>query len=431
MKFSEAMQFIDSRSLGGMVLGLDSITELLKRLGNPQDDLKFIHIAGTNGKGSVGTYIASVLACAGKLTGRYVSPVILEYCERIQMLKGTECRYITKAAVAEKMEKIQKAVMGMERDGLALPTGFEIETAMAFLEFRDQKCEYVVLETGLGGIEDATNVIKNVELAVLTSISMDHMYILGDTIAEITEKKAGIIKGKTDVVCYDYRDCEGGGDIQNVIDETCYRQNSICLNADFSQLEYQSVNLERTVFTYKQKEYKTQLLGDNQPKNAALAIEAIQYLRGKGVAITDEVMQRGIEGAEWKGRFSVVSRKPMVIVDGAHNEDAAKSLAKTLKMYFGDRKLTFIVGIFADKEYEKILKITAPFANKVYAIETDNQRALPSDKLAEVAGKYIDKAIDAGTVKHALELAVQDEDAVIIAFGSLSFLGEVYSYFQP
>lgn len=430
MDFLDAMKFVESRNLGGMVLGLDAITKLLERLDNPQNQLKFIHIAGTNGKGSVGAYIAYILVAAGYKVGRYVSPTILEYCERIQMMEGDTCAYITKEAVGEKIEKIQEAVQAMEEAGEPLPTAFEIETAMAFLEFEDQKCDYVVLEVGLGGIEDATNVIETVELSVLTSISMDHMHILGDTIEEITEKKAGIIKPGVDVVCYDYRDYENGGRIQKVIDGACQKQGVRCYRADFTKLVNQSFTLDKTCFSYDGGEYETKLLGENQPKNAALAIEAAKVLRKKGLHITDETIQSGIKATEWKGRFSVVNQKPLVIVDGAHNEDAAKSLAKTLALYFGEKKVTFVVGIFADKEYEKILRITCPYAEKVYCIETENKRALPSDKLAEVARKYADDVVDAKSVEQALSMATLQQQEGIVAFGSLSFLNEVYQFFS-
>ena len=430
MDFLDAMKFVESRNLGGMVLGLDAITKLLERLDNPQNQLKFIHIAGTNGKGSVGAYIAYILVAAGYKVGRYVSPTILEYCERIQMMEGDTCAYITKEAVGEKIEKIQEAVQAMEEAGEPLPTAFEIETAMAFLEFEDQKCDYVVLEVGLGGIEDATNVIETVELSVLTSISMDHMHILGDTIEEITEKKAGIIKPGVDVVCYDYRDYENGGRIQKVIDGACQKQGARCYRADFSKLTEQSFTLEKTCFSYDGVAYETKLLGENQPKNATLAIEVAKVLRDKGVRITDEVIQSGLKGTEWKGRFSVVNQQPLVIVDGAHNEDAAKSLAKTLALYFGEKKVTFVVGIFADKEYEKILRITCPYAEKVYCIETENKRALPSDKLAEVARKYADDVVDAKSVEQALSMATLQQQEGIVAFGSLSFLNEVYQFFS-
>lgn len=429
MKFLEAMEFINSRNQAGMVLGLETITDLLKRLGNPERDLTFIHIAGTNGKGSVGAYISSVLTKAGYLVGRYVSPTIFEYCERIQIQTGHTISYISEQSVGEKTEQIQKAVWAMEMENQPLPTAFEIETAMAFLEFKEQKCDYVVLEVGLGGIEDATNVIQNVVLSVLTSISRDHMHVLGNTIEEITEKKAGIIKPMVDVVCYDYSEYEEGRAIQKVIDETCWRQKSNCVKVDFGKLKDVEYSLDKTVFTYDGVMYETSLLGENQPKNAALAIEAAECLRRKGLAITTEAVIAGVKETEWKGRFSVVSREPLVIVDGAHNEDAAKSLAKSLKLYFGDKKVTFLVGVFKDKEYEKILRITSPYAKKVYAIETEgNRRALPSGELARVAAKYVEEVVDAKTVSNGLSMAMKEDD-VIVAFGSLSFLEKVYWFF--
>lgn len=430
MKFLEAMEFINSRNQAGMVLGLETITNLLIRLGNQEKDLTFIHIAGTNGKGSVGAYITNVLAKAGYRVGRYVSPTIFEYCERIQIQTGHTISYITEQAVGEKTEMIQKAVWAMEEEQLPLPTAFEIETAMAFMEFKEKKCDYVVLEVGLGGIEDATNVIQNVALSVLTSISKDHMHVLGNTIEEITEKKAGIIKPLADVVCYDYREQEEGNSIQKVIDETCQRQKSYCVKTDFGKLMNVEYSLDKTVFTYDGVMYETSLLGENQPKNAALAIEAVECLRRKGLALTKEAVIAGVRETEWKGRFSVVSREPLVIVDGAHNEDAARSLAKSLKLYFGEKKVIFLVGVFKDKEYEKILEITSPYAKKLYAIETEgNKRALPSGELAKVAAKYVEEVVDAKTVENGLSQAMKEDD-VIVAFGSLSFLGEVYKFFE-
>lgn len=430
MEFLDAIQFIDKHNTTGMVLGLDAITCLLEHLGNPQNDLKFIHLAGTNGKGSVGAYIATILSCSGYKVGRYVSPTIMEYCERIQVLEGTTCTYITKKAVAERAEQIQKAVGHMEREGRPLPTGFEIETAMAFLEFKAQNCDYVVLEVGLGGTEDATNVIKTAELAVLTSISMDHMQVLGNTIEAITEQKAGIIKKNMDVVCYDYHDGENGDKIRMVINKACQKQGGKCRYAEFGKLSGQEYTLEKTVFSYKGVLYETALLGENQPKNAALAIEAAYVLSEKGLHISKENIKEGIRVTKWKGRFSIVSKSPLVIVDGAHNEDAAESLAKTLALYFKEEKVTFIVGIFADKEYEKILKRTCPYAKKVYTIETKNPRALSSSELAKVARKYAKNVVDAGSVERALDLSAVKEKEVVVCFGSLSFLGDVYKYYE-
>ena len=435
MKFAEALQYIDSLATNEMVLGLDALRRLLGRLGNPENDLRFIHIAGTNGKGSVGAYLANVLACSGYKVGRYVSPTIFTYCERIQILRETEsgnvdCAYIQEEAVGHHMEKIQKAILSIQEEGLKPPTPFEIETAMSFLEFREQGCDFVVLEVGLGGIDDATNVIQNVELAVLTSISRDHMAVLGNSIEDIARAKAGIIKHGMDVVCYDYREYELGERTWHVIKEVCQQQEASLSMTDFAKLSGESFSLEETMFTYDGVCFKTNLLGENQPKNAALSIEAAKVLMGKGVTITEASIQRGIACTDWKGRFSIVCRKPMVIVDGAHNEDAAKSLASTMKLYFGERKVVFVVGIFADKEYDKILKITCPQAKKVYVIESDNPRALPSNKLAEVAKRYVRDVVDAKTVGQAMEMVWKNEkdDEIVVVFGSLSFLGDVYRY---
>lgn len=430
MDFTKAMEFVESCNTRGMVLGLDAMYLLLERLGNPEKELKFIHIAGTNGKGSVGAYIASIVTCSGYKVGRYISPTIFEYCERIQIQTKESCEYIAKKSVGAKMEWIQQAVESMVDDGYQAPTAFEIETALAFLEFKEQGCDYVVLEVGLGGIEDATNVVQNVELAVLTSISMDHMGVLGNTIEEITEKKAGIIKQGIDVVGYDYKDYADGAKIEAVIGKVCKGKEAKYAQADFSKLSNLVYSLDGTDFIYDGKEYHSNLLGENQPKNAVVALEAVKCLQRKGLSITEEAIAEGLQKTEWKGRFSVVSKKPMLIVDGAHNEDAAKSLAKTLELYFKGKKLIFIVGIFADKEYEKILEITSPFAKKVYTIASDNPRALPSDELAKAARKYVVDVVDARTVKRALDYVVSNDNEIIVAFGSLSNLGEIYKNFE-
>lgn len=435
MDYREALQYIDSFATKEMRLGLDALRRLLKRLGNPEKDLRFIHIAGTNGKGSVGAYLANVLACSGYKVGRYVSPTIFTYCERIQILKeeasgNVKCSYIEEDAVAMHTDRIREAIRSMQENGEVVPTPFEIETTLSFLEFREQGCDYVVLEVGLGGAEDATNVVENVELAVLTSISMDHMAVLGDSIEEIARVKAGIIKRGVDVVCYDYGDYELGERIERVIKEVCGQQGASLRIADFAKLAEESFSLEETTFTYDGICYQTNLLGENQPKNAALSIEVAKVLMGKGLNITEASVQRGIACTDWKGRFSIVSRKPLVIVDGAHNEDAAKSLAKTMRLYFGDRKVVFVVGIFADKEYEKIMEITCPQAKKVYVIESNNPRALPSNELEKVAKRYVGDVVDAKTVRQAMDMiwSKEKEDEIVVVFGSLSFLGDVYRY---
>lgn len=435
MDYRDALQYIDSFTTKEMRLGLDALRRLLKRLENPEKDLRFIHIAGTNGKGSVGAYLANVLACSGYKVGRYVSPTIFTYCERIQIIKeresgNMECSYIEEEAVGRHTDVIREAIESMQEDGQEVPTPFEIETALSFLEFREQGCDYVVLEVGLGGIEDATNVVENVELAVLTSISMDHMAVLGDSIEEIAHAKAGIIKHGVDVVCYDYGEYEFGGQIEKVIEGVCQEQEAKITKADFRKIDKVSFTLQETKFFYDGREYVTNLLGENQPKNATLSIESAKVLMEKGLNITEVSIQRGIACTDWKGRFSIVSRRPLVIVDGAHNEDAAKSLAKTMKLYFGERKVVFVVGIFADKDYEKILKITCPQAKKVYVIESDNPRALPSNKLAKVAKRYVHDVVDAKTVRQAMDMiwSKEKEDEIVVVFGSLSFLGDVYRY---
>ncbi len=427
--YEDAMSYMEGVSKYGSVLGLKNTKELMMRLGNPQDKLRFVHVAGTNGKGSTCTYIASILKEAGYKVGRYVSPTIFGYLERIQV----DSIWMLPDDFVKLLSKVKNAVDAMVEEGLPHPTAFEIETAVAFLEFVDKNCDLVILEVGLGGRLDATNVIKNTICAVITSISMDHMAILGDTIEQIAREKAGIIKRGVPVVSH-----EQSEEVRKILQQVCQDENSILKIVNHSEAIFATFSLDKTVFSYSSElfagkmELETSILGKYQIKNALTAIETASILKQEGFIINRGHVINGIRNARWEGRFSVVHKHPYIIVDGAHNEDAAISLNESTTLYFNEKPLIRIIGIFKDKEYEKIIANTVRENDTVITIRPNNERGLDSDKLAECANKYCNRVFNGESVEHALKIAMElaNEEDVILAYGSLSFLHEVYAFIQ-
>ena len=419
MNYEEARNYLDQVSKGGSVLGLDNMRELLNRLGNPQDRLKFIHIAGTNGKGSVLAYLSTILTEAGYRTGRYISPVLFSYREKIQvdekMIGRDDLARLT-AAVKETAEDMKKKHTGE-------PTIFEVETALAFLYFAEQNCDIVVLETGLGGALDATNVITTSVLEVIASVSMDHMDFLGDTLDKIALQKAGIIKPHTRVVSALQKP-----EAMEVIEETCRKQECVLNTADPGQVTDISHGYDRQKFSYKQwKDMEISLMGSYQLTNAALALEAVDSLRNLGYRLEDQAVYRGMKRAVWRGRFTVISREPVIVMDGAHNPAAAEELKKSLELYFPDKKLFYIFGMFRDKDYKKVTEITAPLADHIITVETpDNPRALSAKKLKDTVEKINPSVEAAESIRSAVRRTMEQarEEDVIVIFGSLSFLAE-------
>lgn len=420
MTYKEARAFIDDTSKYGYILGLDTVTELLNRLGNPQDDLKFVHIAGTNGKGSILAYVSTILKEAGYRVGRYISPTIFEYRERIQVNE----EYISEEAVARLAQRIYEKGQEMLAEGLAHPTAFEVETALAFLYFQEMNCDIVVLETGMGGLTDATNVVKTTLVSAFASISMDHMGFLGNTLEEIAEVKAGIIKPDTVVVSAAQKP-----EVRKVLEETCRRQRAAYHEVRKEEITDRKVSLEEQSFTYKgQKDLRPGILGSCQFENAAAAVEVIHALRDLNYPVSEEAMRKGLKETCWIGRFTVVDENPLFIVDGAHNRDAAERLLETLKLYVPNKRKIFIIGVLGDKEYDYMMGCLAPEAERIVTVMTpDNPRALPAEKLAETVRKYNPHAEAAESIPEAVKKArgYAGEDGMVLAFGSLSYLGDL------
>ncbi len=425
MTYEQAKSFLEECNQYAGELTLQPLKEMLRRLGNPQDQLSFVHIAGTNGKGSVLALVSTVLKEAGYRVGRYISPTIFGYRERIQVNE----QYISREDLVRLTERIRETGQQMLAEGLWHPTMFEAETALAFLYFAEQQCDLVVLETGMGGRTDATNVIRHTVAAVLASISMDHMGFLGDTLAEIADNKAGIIKPGCTVVTIK-QEPEAEAAIR--------KQASVCgcpvVTADGGLAVNRKRGLFSQTFDYQEwKEVKIPLSGEYQFTNGVLALKVLEVLKNKGYRLSEETVRKGFQKTVWTGRFTVIAKDPCVIVDGAHNRDAAQKLAETLDQYLKGRRLIYIMGVLADKEYDKVIEKTASYASEVITVMTpDNVRALPAKDLAEAVKKYNPHVQAAQSIEDAVERAYElaGKEDVILAFGSLSYLGELIRVLQ-
>lgn len=420
MNYTEAMAYIESLQCYGCVPGLANIEKLCKLVGDPQKALKFVHIAGTNGKGSVLAYVSTILQTAGYKVGRYISPTIQDYRERFQ-ING---KMISRPALCTYLEQVKEAAEKMQAEDDAQPTPFEVETAVSFLYFLDKKCDIVILETGLGGRLDATNVIPAPLCTVFSSISMDHMAFLGDSLEEIAVQKAGIIKDASHVVT-----CAQKEEVMRVLQETAAAHGCSFSVADVKRASRIKYGIKKQSFCYEGcRNLTITMAGQYQIENAVLAVETVRVLGKEGFVVSEEQMRQGLLLTKWTGRFTVISQKPLFVADGAHNEDAAARLAESIRYYFADKRILFIIGILKDKEYDKILRQTAPLAEHIITVTPPNPaRAMSGYELAKEAGAYHERITAADSMLEAVELsyllAGEDKNTVIIAFGSLSILG--------
>ena len=419
MTYKEARVYLDEMSKYGSVLGLDAIRGLLRELGNPQDDLKFIHIAGTNGKGSVLAYTSTILSEAGYRTGRYVSPTVVSYLERIQV----DGDWIPEERFAQLTEAVSEAVVRLGKKKEPLPTVFEAETAIAFLYFREMNCDLVVLEAGLGGALDATNIVKNTVCAVFASISRDHIGVIGETLEEIAENKAGIIKPGCCVVSAAQKP-----EVTRILQERAESMGCPFRQAHPDVAVIRGEDYRGILLDYKEfKDIRTPIAGKNQIDNVAAALETVTALGTLGYPVSPEEVRRGIARTRWPGRFSCIGENPLIILDGAHNEDAALRLRESVESYFPGRRLICIMGVFRDKEYDRIAEIMCPLAASVHTVTLPNrQRSLPAEELAEAVKPWCPDVRAEKSIHQAAEAAVAEagEDDIILVFGSLSYLEE-------
>ena len=415
MTGEEAIAFLHSVPWQGTRLGLDRTKELLCKLGNPERKLRFIHIAGTNGKGSTAAMTASVLQKAGYRTGLYISPFLEVFNERMSVNGAL----ITDEELGSITEKVRPAAESMED----MPTEFEWMTAIALLFFLRRGCDIVVLEVGMGGRLDSTNVIPAPEAAVICNIGLDHVKELGDTKEKIAFEKAGIIKRGSDVVLYQQEPS-----VQAVLEQACAEQGITPHTADFSKLDSLADSIEGQNFRYcGGKEYRIGLLGEHQLHNAAVVLELIGVLRQRGFEISEEALHTGLAEARWPGRFEVLHQAPCFIADGGHNDQCAAAVADALQKYFPGRKVLMIMGVLADKDHEGIIRRLSPLAERFYAVTPDSPRALSAKDLAErlaLCGKPVTVCENAADAVEKVFADAAEED-IICSVGSLYMTGAI------
>lgn len=432
MKFDEAMEYMENTvNPLGSVLGLSVMEELAKRLGNPERELKVIHVAGTNGKGSVSSFIAGALMANGCKVGRYISPSVLDYREKIQV-NGT---YIPKTRVAEYLTKLFEIGKEMEEDGFPHPTAFEIETAMAFLYLRDKKVDFAIIEVGMGGREDATNIIPSPLLCVIASISLDHVGMIGNNLEEIAYTKAGIIKDGAYVAVAPQnkeaaevirKECEAH---KGVISAFVRKDDILIANSPKTENKGKLSLPKPVKFNYKAwKGIKLSIPGLIQAENAAVALEACTLLKEWGIPLKDEKIRKGIEETTWPGRFEVLGKKPPVIIDGAHNPDAVSRLMESVDFYFTNCPKIYIMGVLKDKAVKEMVSLSAGRAAAIITVTPpNNKRGMKAFDLANIIREVNPMVSAADSVEEALEEAalMAGDEAVILAFGSLSYLGRL------
>ena len=409
----------------GIHPGLEVMEDLLAALGHPEENLRIVHIAGTNGKGSTLAFLASILEEAGFRAGRYVSPAVTCYEEHF-IINGS---FIKRDRLAAYYEVIKNVTDLFEKEGKLLPTLFEVETAIAFLYFRDEKVDYVLLETGMGGLQDATNVVKSPVLTMISSVSYDHMDWLGHTLEEIAAQKAGIIKPRVPLILG-----ENPGEVLFVIEEKAKACHSPCIRVSKDSYEILEEDEEGTGFRWQGISCRIRLPGRHQVSNAVTALYAASYLLkekdfSKGMAL-EEILCRGLERTRWPGRLELIGRDPLIYLDGAHNPEGAMRLAEFLQKHFTNRRIIYIIGVLKDKEYEKMLSFMLPLAWKVYVFRPDNDRGLDAGILAETVRSMGREAQVCGNVREALCRAGKEADRsdVLVVWGSLSFMKEIVGH---
>ena len=419
MELEQALAFIHGTDWKGSRLGLERMRELMRRLGEAQDHLKFIHVAGTNGKGSTSTMLASILTAAGYKTGLYTSPHLVRVNERFR-IDGSD---IPDAALCRAAEAVKEATDGMADT----PTDFEILTAMGFWYFAAEKCDVVVLEVGLGGRLDATNVIKPPEAAVITNIGLEHTAVLGCTLSGIAREKAGIIKPGTTAVTYPVNTA-----VDAVYREICAERNAAWRGAAFDTLREREHSLTGQRFDYKdEKDLTLHLLGAHQRRNAALAIETVGVLREKGWRIPESALREGLSAARWEARFELLRTNPPVIADGAHNPQCVEALARSLDEYLPGEKVVFLLGVLADKNYEAMLARLLPYGKKFFCLTPDSPRALSADALCACLRAKGADAVSCATAEEGVRRAIEESggETPVVACGSLYLMGEIREAF--
>ena len=422
MNYQESLDFILGTPNPGGVYERNVMQSLLEKLGNPHMGVKYVHIAGTNGKGTTSAFVASVLREAGYKTGLYTSPFIQRFNERIQV-NGEQ---IPDEDLARITTQIADAVPAVMAEGRRRPTIFELITALGFCWFKEQQCDIVVLEVGLGGRLDATNVIDAPEAAVIMNIGLDHTEILGDTLEKIAAEKAGIFKPGCEAAVYD----QGEGVIR-VLQEKARETGTSLRLADFSKLQPEFDSLEGQSFLYRGEPYALALLGDHQLRNAAVVLETVEILRRRGWELSHEAVEHGLYATVWPARFELVSEEPPFIVDGGHNPQCAQTVRDNLLRYFPEQRRVLLVGVLADKDYPALFEILNEAADAWVCVTPDSPRALPAEKLAEHLGRFGKPVTVCETIPLGVDTAREQagETGMACSVGSLYMAGAVRACF--
>lgn len=418
MNCNEAIEFIHSLEKFGINPGLERIRALCNLLGNPQKKLKVIHVAGTNGKGSTSTMISNILRKSGYNTGLFISPYVTDFRERIQY----NGNMIDKYDLAECVEKVKTAIDVLNETGIN-PTEFEALTAAAFVYFEMKKCDFVVLEVGLGGRLDSTNVIEAPYASVITSISLDHTAILGDTIEEIAKEKCGIIKFGAETVLYPFQDDL----VFPIVEKTCKDKCNDLRIPDISRLSIIEEKLEGTLANYDGIEFLLPLAGKHMIYNACTAIEAVRSLSRLNIKISDTAIKEGIANSVMPARMELIKKRPVIILDGGHNEGCALALSDFINKHLSGKRIIMVSSMMADKDYMSYLSIVAPLADVFIATRVDMLRALSSGELMLSAANYCKNCHDIPVPSKAITAArnIMQPDDVLIVCGSFYLAGDI------
>ena len=413
MNFNESVEYIHSLLQFGIKPGLERISMLLESLGNPQDKVKTVHIAGTNGKGSTSTHLANILISAGYKTGLYTSPYVIDFCERIQI----DGENIPKDCLAKTVTKVKSEIEKLNEKGIII-TEFEAITATAFLYFYDSGCDYAVIEVGLGGRFDATNVIKKPEAVVITSISLDHTKILGDTISQIAFEKCGIIKEKTQVITSRNQT----NDALQVIRKTCENKANNLIITNPKAIEILDDSIFGTLFAYNNNVYKIKLTGNHQIENVVNAIEC-----AKALGISEIAIAQGVEKTRMLARMEVVGENPLIIRDGGHNEGCANALKDFLTKY-NVKNINMLIGLMADKDVEGYVQKIAPLCKSIVTVTPSNPRALDSESLKEIVEKYCNNTKSINNPKEGYKYILSNtkKDETILVCGSFYMMSDIF-----
>ena len=432
MNYDEVMVYISNAMEFGINLGLGRTKKILDLLGNPQDKIKCVHIAGTNGKGSTAAMITKILTQSGYKVGMYTSPFIEKFEERIQV-NGEN---INKDDLSDVITEVSYVVDKLVKLGQGHPTEFEIVTCAMFLYFYKQNVDIAVIEVGLGGALDSTNVLKpcnsldnvgGVILSIITSISYDHMHILGNTICEIAAQKAGIIKNKIPVVLYPQIK-----QVEDVIKMQCAKSNSRLIIVKQEDVKFLSSNnnFKQSIIVKTQQntyDIELSLLGEHQILNCAVAVSACEELRKYGFNVVNSDIIKALKHVKWIGRLEVLSEKPLTILDGAHNIDGIKSLVRSVKKYLAYNKMILIIGILADKQIDEMITQIAPMASKIFVVTPNSNRAEEASELKNAIKKYnINcEAFESYEMAYKSAISCCEADDLLLVCGSLYMIGDM------